>query len=130
MGKGGSNMRNWVGRIAVFMAITACVGPAQTNRKPGAKAVVWEPPKIDWPEKLPPASVPKEMIGRLQVGKMPIILEETKLESAKNHFEGTIGYRGDAGEARGWLCLYGTGANGPWILWLNSYEINGATIGG
>ena len=49
---------------------------------------------------------------------------------AQKRFGGTIGDRGDAGDAIGWLCLDGSNKNGPWILWLISGEINGPTIGG
>ena len=112
------------------MAITVCVSSAQTNAKLTAKTVVWAPPSIDWPETLPPASAPKEMIGKLRVAKMPIILEETELESAHRRFGGTLGARGDAGDAEAWLCIHGTDANGPWIFWLTSGEIDGSMIGG
>lgn len=43
---------------------------------------------------------------------------------------GSIGSEGDASEAVAWLCLIGSDAVGPWILWLESFEIDGPTIGG
>jgi hypothetical protein len=70
------------------------------------------------------------MIGSLRVANLPIVLEETNLEDVQKRFGGTIGDSGDAGDALGWLCLYESNKDGPWILWLTSSEINGPTIGG
>ena len=70
------------------------------------------------------------MIVSFQVAGFPITLEETNLEDARVHFAGTIGSRGDAGTAEEWVCLHGIDANGPWILWLSSFEIDGPKIGG
>lgn len=98
--------------------------------KTGADSVVWEPPIIGWPDTLPRPTVPKEMIGSLRVGRFPVILEATKLEDAQRHFGGTIGRRGDGGESEAWLCLHGKDAIGPWVLWLDSGEIDGPAIGG
>jgi hypothetical protein len=70
------------------------------------------------------------MIRGLNVAGWPIVLEETELIAAQKHFGGAIGGRGDAGEALAWLCLYWHDKRASWVLWLESFEINGPTIGG
>lgn len=119
-------------RIAIALMAFACVGFAQTaSKRIAAKSVIWAPPNIGWPkESVPQASVPMEMIGRLRVGKIPIILEKTELGNVQRRLGGTLGSQGDAGDALGWLCLHGRDATGPWIFWLFSNEIDGPTIGG
>lgn len=98
--------------------------------RPGAKTVVWSPPPV-YLGVSPRSTVPKEMVGTLQVAKTPIILEKTKLEDIRRQFGGTIGYRGDAAAAEAWLCLHGSETDGDWILWLTSGEMHGLTnIGG
>jgi hypothetical protein len=117
--------------IAVVLMAAACACPAQkASSSAGGKKVIWEPPRIDWPDSLPTSTVPKEMIGSLRVANFPIVLEETKLEDAQRRFGGMIGSCGDAGDAEAWLCLHGRDANGPWIFWLTSGEIDGPAIGG
>ena len=117
--------------IAVVLMAAACACPAQkASSSAGGKNVIWEPPGIDWPESLPTPTVPKEMIGSLRVPNFPIVLEETRLEDAQKRFGGMIGTRGDAGDAEAWLCLHGSDANGPWIFWLTSGEIDGPAVGG
>jgi hypothetical protein len=74
--------------------------------------------------------MPKEIVKELKVVGWPIVLEKTELLEAQKHFGGTVGSRGDASEALGWLCLYHQDANASWILWLESSEIDGPTIGG
>jgi hypothetical protein len=98
---------------------------------PGRKVTVWGPPKADWPmESMPKPTVPKEIITKLTVAGWPIELEETKLESTRNHFGLVIGARGDASEALSWICFQGSDEGGLWALWLYSSEIDGAEIGG
>lgn len=70
------------------------------------------------------------MIGTLRIANMPIVLGETKLQTVQRRFGGTLGSRGDAGDAEAWLCLYGSDSEGPWIFWLTSGEIDGPAIGG
>ncbi len=120
-----------IGKIAIGFIVLACVSSAQvTQSKPSAIKVIWSPPRIGWQDNPPSPTVPKEMIGTLRIDNMPINLEETKLEDARKHFGGTIGSRGDAGDAEAWLCLHGSDVNGPWIFWLTSGEIDGPSIGG
>jgi hypothetical protein len=119
-------------KLAVILttaAISACFA-GQADGPVDRTAKIWEPPTDTWPEDLPAATVPKEIITTLQVGKMPIRLEETKLEAAQKILGGAIGSRGDAGDALGWLCLKGADADGKWVLWLESGEIDGPNIGG
>ena len=98
--------------------------------KASGKTVIWAPPKFDWPEQNLSPSVPKEIIGVLRVADFPVILEQTELEDAQRHFGGTIGSRGDGGDSEAWLCLHGSDANGPWIFWLTSGELDGPAIMG
>lgn len=74
------------------------------------------------------ASVSTEPISRIQVGDVPVLLEQTSLPSVQAKLGGVIGHRGDAGESLHWLCY--RHVDGDWILWLMSGEIHGDTIGG
>ena len=117
--------------IAVVMVSAACACAAQTvDSGVGAKTVIWSPPDVGWWDDMPQPTIPKEMIGALRVANAPIVLEETNLEDARRRFGGTIGDRGDAGDALGWLCLDGSDRDSSWILWLTSSEIDGLAIGG
>jgi hypothetical protein len=70
------------------------------------------------------------MIASLRVSGVTIPLEEeTELESLQTRFGGEIGSEGDAADSLGWLCLYGNDAVGPWVLWLESGEIDGPYVG-
>jgi len=79
---------------------------------------------------LPKATVPKLMITKLRVSDLTIVLEQTELEAVQAHFGGEIGSEGDASKSLGWLCLHGSDAVGRWVLWLESGEIDGPTVGG
>ena len=93
--------------------------------------MIWSPPKVDWPTEVNfPSTVPKEMIGKLRIASFPIVLEETELNAAQKHFGGVIGYRGDGGDSEAWLCLRGRDADGPWLFWLTSGELDGPAIMG
>jgi hypothetical protein len=91
--------------------------------------VIWGPPQNEWPDTQLQPTVPNEMIKGLKVAGWPIALEKTELVEAQRHFGGTIGSRGDAGEALGWLCLYRRDRDASWVLWLESSEVDGPTIG-
>jgi hypothetical protein len=69
------------------------------------------------------------MINGLKVSGWPIVLEKTGLIEAQKHFGGTVGSRGDASEALGWLCLYRRDRDASWVLWLESSEIDGPAVG-
>jgi hypothetical protein len=117
-------------RVAIVLLI-ACVAYAQHSIDPASPRdlVVWEPPAFAWPADYPRATVPKEIVKEIKVGGWSITLEETELLAAQRHFGGTIGNRGDASEALGWLCLYRRDRSSSWVLWLESGEIDGPTIG-
>jgi len=70
------------------------------------------------------------MITTLRIGKVPIILEETRLKDVEKNLGGTIGSRGDASEALQWLCFHGSDADGRWALWLETSEMGGGTVDG
>ncbi len=117
--------------MIVVVLVVTCVCSAQTIRsKTSNNTVIWSPPRINWPEIEFPSTVPKEMIGKLRIANFPVILEETELETARKHFGGSIGSRGEAGDSESWLCLHGSDTNGPWILWLTSGELDGPAIMG
>lgn len=69
------------------------------------------------------------MIIGLKVAGIPIQLERTHLDVISRSLGAAEGARGDAGEALGWICLYGRDQRGYWGLWLMSGEIDGPVIG-
>jgi hypothetical protein len=85
--------------IAVFLAVASAALAQSTG-------IVWQPPKLDLPDSLPKASVRKEMITTLRIGKV------------------------HASEALQRLCFHGSDADGRWALWLESSEMGGGTIDG
>lgn len=52
------------------------------------------------------------------------------MEDAQRHLGGVAGHSGDAAEYLQWLCFRGRDAGGPWVLWLQSFEVDGPLIGG
>ena len=117
-------------RVAIVLLI-AFTASAQNAFDPASSRdpVVWEPPDFAWPVDYPRATVPNEMAPGIKIGGWPVTLEKTELLAAQRHFGGAIGDRGDASEALGWLCLYRQDRSSSWVLWLESAEINGPTIG-
>ncbi len=90
--------------------------------------VIWEPPDWNFPQETK-ATVSKEMLSALHVSTTRITLEETPLDKVKQLIGGEIGTKGDAGEAMQWLCFRGTDHGEGWVLWLESGEIDGGSIG-
>ena len=117
--------------IAVLFVIT-CVAAAQKASDSPSQAglLIWEPPTLEFPDTLPRATIPQVMIATVRVANMPIVLEETALNDVQTRLRADMGHRGDASEALGWLCFYGTDANGRWALWLESSEMGGGTVDG
>jgi hypothetical protein len=119
------------GRIAVFLVFAASLCHAQiAGSASSSKTILWPPTKIDLPDAVPRPTVPKELIDSLRIANFPVILEKTKREDARKQFGATTGHRGDAGDSEAWICLQGSDANGTWIFWLTSGEIDGPAIGG
>ncbi len=118
-------------RLAVLFLFT-CAGWAQVVADPSHSrpVPVWQPPTLQLPDGLLRATIPKPMAGSLIVGKIPIILEETKLADAQKLLGGTFGHRGDAGDALEWLCFYGDDVDGRWVLWLESDEVGSGMVNG
>jgi hypothetical protein len=106
----------------------AVIHPLQKHGPP-----IWAP-QIIWKfddHFQPKPTVPKEMIASLRVSGVTIPLEEyAKLEDMQTRFGGKIGVEGDAADSLLWLCLHGSDAAGPWVLWLESGEIDGPYVGG
>jgi hypothetical protein len=69
------------------------------------------------------------MITSLTVSDVTVTLDDTELQAMQARFGGEIGSEGDAAESLGWLCLHGNDAAGPWVLWLESGEMDGPSIG-
>ena len=124
------SMRRTIQVATFFVATLTAYGQASPDRGKDQAGAVWGPPQVELFEVQPQPTVPKEMIGGLNVASWPIVLEETELIAAQKHFGGTIGSRGDASEAIAWLCLYRHDKGASWVLWLESSEIDGPTIGG
>jgi hypothetical protein len=110
--------------VIVVLLIAASAAIAQST------GILWQAPKPDLPNSLPKASISKEMITTLRIGKVPIVLEETPINEVAKTVGGTIGSRGDASEALQWLCFHGSDADGRWALWLESSEMGGGTVDG
>lgn len=89
---------------------------------------LWEPPTWQFPENIK-ASVPKEMISALHVTGFEVRLEETTMKDAQRHLGGEIGTKGDAAEALKWLCYHGRDDHSPWVLWLESGEMDADYVG-
>jgi len=109
-----------------FLCVATCVALAQSE---SPKGLVWKPLRIiDSRSHLPNATVPKEMVGRLQISNLDIVLEDTDMKDAQARFGGTLGDEGDAGDSLEWLCLSGVDSAGQWVLWLESGEIDADSI--
>ena len=78
---------------------------------------------------LPRPSVSREFITRLRVANSNVILEKTTMKEVQARLGGTVGHRGDASESLDWICFHGTDLSGRWVLWLESGEIHGDTVG-
>lgn len=119
-------------RFALCIAVAILVSPLfpqianQTERH--RSRTLWEPPEWNFPEN-EKASVPKEMFSSLRVSGYDITLEETSMGNVKKRLGGEFGQKGDAGDALAWLCFRGTDSMGGWVLWLESGEIDGDTVG-
>lgn len=109
--------------LALFCTVSSFAF-AQKVGKP-----IWKPPRITSDDALPKATVPRLMVGDLQLADVKVVLEQTELENIKSHFGGEIGHQGDAGDYLSWLCYRGTDEEGPWVLWLMSGEMDAGTVG-
>jgi hypothetical protein len=77
----------------------------------------------------PKATIPKPMLTKLDISDFTISLEKTELKAVQARFGGEIGHEGDASEYLAWLCLHGGDAAEHWVLWLESGETDGPTVG-
>ena len=111
----------------IVFAATLLPGQQQASKH---EPLIWEPPPVtDFPTSVKP-TVRKQMIASLRVSDLPIVLEKTEMAAVQKKLGGSMGSRGDAGSALQWLCFHGVSANGRWVLWLMSSEIDGPSIGG
>jgi hypothetical protein len=104
----------------------------RSQNSSGSVAMIWEPPTAEFWQSVPNANatVPKEMVSKIVVSGAPVILETTQLRAIATRFGASIGARGEAGNSVRWLCFRGSNPGGKWALWLESYEIDGRTVGG
>jgi len=95
------------------------------------QSVVWEPQLLyKFNDAVPRATVRHEMIGSLRISDLKVQLEEdSRLDDLQRRFGGEVGHEGDAGDSLLWLCLHAADAGGPWVLWLESGEIDGPYVG-
>ena len=119
--------------IAFILIMTAADVIFAQTASPSAHArapLSWEPPPETELVNPPAATISKEIVAAIQVGRRTITLDKTKIADVQAHLGGTIGHRGDAGDSLSWLCFQGVEGSGSWVLWLESGEINGGTVGG
>jgi len=114
--------------VAIFFVVT-CTAFAQVvyNAQPQG-SLLWQRPVLEFPDTLPAATVLKEMITKLRVGKVQVVLEETELKEVQKRLGGKIVRSGDASTANASLCFCGKDVNGQWALWLDSSEIAGLRL--
>jgi hypothetical protein len=111
----------------------AAIGIAAATALAATTAVtppLWEPPAM-WANYA--ASAPtgtRDFVPRLKIGSLTVVLEETPLLDVGTRFGASVGQRGDAGDSLEWVCFQGQDERGPWVLWLESGEIHGPTVGG
>jgi hypothetical protein len=115
--------------IFVAVYLSGADGSLLAASTPGPQ-LSWEPPALMTPEVLPNPNGSDDMIAALRIGDTNVTLEKTPLASLQSLFGGTIGHRGDAGDSLSWLCLGGSNSGKSWVLWLESGEIDGDTVGG
>ena len=110
-------------RLWSLALLLTSVALAQMNTR-----VVWEPPNWDFPQDTK-ATIPKEMLSNLRVSTVAVTLEETRLDKVVQLLGATAGAKGDAGDSVQWLCFRGTDGGNQWVLWLESGEIDGGSVG-
>jgi len=115
-------------RSALCIALSVIASCAFAQNEPLGSHAVWEPPGWNFPENVK-ASVPREILSSFRLSAYNITLEETSMESVRRRFGGEMGRKGDAGDALEWLCFQGADATGRWVLWLESGEIDGGSVG-
>jgi hypothetical protein len=119
--------------ITLFFA-AACSLSAQTIAPgpPLDESAIWRTQPLlrfdDGPALRP--TVPKEMIASLRLSDVNVPLEHIELQALQIRFGGKIGEEGDASNWHAWLCLHGSDTVSPWVLWLESSEIDGPYVGG
>jgi hypothetical protein len=117
--------------IALLCTLTCAAFTQTANHTQGSldAPLVWKPVSVLHLDILPKATVPKAMITKLHLSDLTILLEQTQLEAVQAHFGGQVGSDGDASESLSWVCLYGSDTAGRWVLWLESGEIDGGSVG-
>jgi hypothetical protein len=115
---------------SIALLLLASSALTQTVSQPVTHAArsIWEPPEWNFPQDVK-ATVAKEMVSTFRVSGYDITLEETSMNDAEQRLGGAIGKKGDAGDALEWLCFHGADAVGGWVLWLESGEIDGGSVG-
>ncbi len=113
-------------RLAFFLFVVSIVtGAVAVDSPPHNDQTLWPPILVEFPDTLPPPTVPKTMIATLRLGRMPIVLEKTELNDVQRRLGGKIRAAGDASEAIAWLAYCGNDSGGRWALSVDSGEIGG-----
>src|ERR1700746_579651 len=117
--------------IALICILTFPAFPQTAGRpQEGSHArLIWRPIAMMHGDVFPKATIPKPMLTKLDISDFTISLEKTELKAVQARFGGEIGHEGDASEYLAWLCLHGGDAAEHWVLWLESGETDGPTVG-
>ena len=113
--------------LAMVLATASAIAQAPSSNH---LKVLWAPPAIDLPDEHPASNSPNEIIASLSVDSKPIVLNRTSRAMALSALGGTEGQQGDAGDWESWLCFHGRTAQGRWMLWLLSSEVDNEDVSG
>jgi hypothetical protein len=122
----------YTGRVVLLLAFSLpSLAQILVPRDQRKNLTIWEPPLLlkFTDDSYSHPSVAKEMIASLSLSDSRILLEQTEMDVIQSKFGGEPGARGDASESLRWLCLHGTDDAGRWVLWLESGEMDGPSIG-
>src|ERR1035437_4991813 len=112
-------------RITVCFIVTCAAFARVAHNSQPSGLPEGQRPTLEYPDTMPPPTIPKEMITKLRIANVQIVLEKTELTEVQKRLGGTIVRSGDASTANASLCYYGADANGEWALSLDSSEIGG-----
>ncbi len=114
----------------MLLLLLSPVAFAQTGgqSKSSTPRILWEPPNWNFPQNAK-VGRKKDILNWVRVSDYKILLDKTAMKDVLGRFGGQIGSKGDASEAVEWLCLHGQNNAERWILWLESGEMNGDSVG-
>ena len=122
--------------LALFIIAGNCslaqinVRSQRSKRERPSQVISWEPPAFPGLALMDARpTVPRMMVPSIYLAGSKVVLEETSLGGLQARFLGKVGHSGDAGYALSWLCVTGMSHEGRWIIWLESGELDGGTVG-